>query len=194
MKNIKLAPRWIAVFGLLSVILLLNLSTVFGAHLDGGGPVPGGPGYVAISALAFKPHDVSPSLIQHDQSAIYTNSGTGYWVEAPVDLPNGAVINQIVVYYSTATGATPNFNVILFLHPLYSNSPITIASFSPSSSSADINTYTSATYNGPFTYPNVALASNAYMVQVNLPNNTNIRFNGVRIDYAYTASLPAVMK
>jgi hypothetical protein len=52
----------------------------------------------------------------------------------------------------------------------------------------------SSAYTGPFNYPTVNLASNAYMVEVKLPGTASVHFNGVRIDYGYSTSLPVVVR
>ncbi len=192
--NKKIFSRWMMVLVLLSISLLLNSASAVGAPLAGGAPVPGGPGYVSISALDFRPHGFSTAELNYDQSAIYNITGGQLALDAPVDLPDGATVNQVVVYYSAISGAATNLHVILFLHPLISNAPVTIASFSPSANTTDLLTYTDATYTGPFSFPTVALASSAYVVQVKLPSTANLRFNGVRVDYGYSTTLPAIMK
>ena len=59
--------------------------------------MPGGPGFYAQSSSAFVPYN-STTPYARNGVALYNPGGPGVYL-APVSLPNGATVNQFVVYY-----------------------------------------------------------------------------------------------
>ena len=69
-----------------------------GINPQGGGPVPGGPGYVVLNAFDFKPF-VQTTTFEYSGSMLQNITPSLAYYLAPVHLPQGATINQIVAYY-----------------------------------------------------------------------------------------------
>lgn len=155
------------------------------------GVVPGGPGYVSLNGINFKP--LTPSNNTYSWSGVgLKNTGTsGDWFMAPVQIPNGATIQKIVVYYvDQDAGVGNDLEVDLIYVPLGVNFGSLMATFKSSGSLAG-SVYGETT---TITNPVVNLSANSYLIQAYLPVSTNITLQGVRIDYGYPTNLPLMMK
>jgi hypothetical protein len=209
MKTMKVFSRLFGVLTLLSLTLILNVSpsvsqgniptpagplTTSGLPAanapQGGGPVPGGPGYVILNGFDFKPLDQAAGY--HYSGSLLQNSGTGYaYYLAPVHLPQGATINQVVAYYlDNDSGTSLDVEVKLLQTYDFSNSGVFIATVVSSGAILGI------TYNvtSSITTPLVDNATYSYAVQVGMANSASLGLQAVRIDYNYPVSLPLVSK
>lgn len=156
----------------------------------GGGPVPGGPGFVSISSMSFRPY-VPTSSYGFSSSGLKNTGAYSAWFYAPFQIPNKAVINQMVVYYlDNDPGGSMNLDADLVLVPLLADGGYLMAEVVSSGSN------TSPVYGATSSilFPTVDLSVGSYMVQVNLPASSNVILLGVRIDYGYSVSLPVIKR
>jgi hypothetical protein len=154
----------------------------------GGGPVPGGPGFVSISSLSFRPL-IPTSSYGFTSTGLKNTGASSAWFYAPFQIPNAARINQMVVYYLD-NDAGANLEARLILLPLLSDGGIVMADFI---SSGPLNYAVTGTTSA-INYPLVDLSISSYMVEVNLPASSNVILLGIRIDYGYNVSLPVIKK
>lgn len=153
--------------------------------------VPGGPGYVSLNGLDFKPLTPTDNTFSYNGVSIRNIGAAPDWYMATVQIPDGSTINKVVTYY-TDTDANPGMDleVDLLYVPLGYTYGILMDNFISTGSAAGplVNETTT------ITNPVVNRAANTYVIQAYLPNSANVSLVGVRIDYAYRAILPAVMK
>ena len=151
--------------------------------------VPGGPGFYAQNALAFR--------IWPDQSMPFSYSGVKltnpgsvtHYYAAPVALPNGATITRLVVWYQD-NHASYEVEASLARCALDQVSGISIATVKSSGASTSVRFGEDTT----ITYPKVDLQSYSYWVSVYLPPTTDVGILSFRIDYAYATALPLVTR
>jgi hypothetical protein len=210
MKSQKAFTRVLGIFALLLCTLILSVSNsaaqVTGPVVpgnvpfiqgpvpevngpEGGGPVPGGPGFVILSGFDFKPFYQTSNYSYTNALLQNPGSGMGIYI-APVHLPQGATVNQMVVYYLDNDGSN-NLQVELrqcnnmtslcaYMATIYSSGPPLVG-----------NTYT---VTSEIDYAVVDNAIFSYMVNIYLPNSGLMGLSAVRIDYTYTTSLPTVIR
>jgi hypothetical protein len=152
-------------------------------------PVPGGPGFYAQSAFLFMrwDQDYQYAYDRGNGAELY-NPGPGTAIyEAPLSLPHGATITKFVAYYYDASASDISFT--LFRIPLDGQLANALADvYSTGQSGYGFGETTS------INLPLVDLQSYSYVVQVSLPADDTLRVTGIRIDYTYSAKLPAVLK
>gem|GEM_PF-4006166 len=150
-------------------------------------PVPGGPGFVAQSALAFNPYSASnpPAFIGQ---TLYNAGGSYAYFEGPLTLPHGATITRFVVYY--LDDSTSNLSAYLAKGAFDSTYGTVIATVNSTGAAATLRNSETTTISSPL----IDNQSNSYWVELSLPANSSVRLAGVRVDYAFTNSLPAVLK
>jgi hypothetical protein len=209
MKTTKSVQRLIVSLILLSLTFILSSAGIVGAQNEqppadtatagvsqgeiipqGGSPITGGPGNFPISSLVFKPQGSPGGCLSYHQYAITNTCPSPMILDATLNIPDKAVINQVVLYYS---GTANGISVSLYLHPLMENQLYKIAEFSPTINTA-ITTINYKTYSGPFNYSTINLPANAYLVRVIFAGASDAHLNGVRIDYGYPVSLPVIVK
>jgi hypothetical protein len=202
MKTI-IASKWRGLVILFILMAATSSITYTVAALGGGGgltapgnqssaavsAVPGGPGYVTISGIEFKPYNFLSAKFNYLGISIYnTGTASDYFV-AVLSIPNGVTINQIVVYYADSD-ATNDLNVQLIRISLNSNYGDTIATFSSSGSQSGIVSGTTTNIKNS----KVDVSNYSYAFQVLLPASANVSLNAIRIDYGYQSTLPAIAK
>jgi hypothetical protein len=184
MPNEELRKSWI--FVLVSLFVAWEMLS---AQQSFGAPVPGGPGFVSIGAYEFKPYSQS---IDYDYTGgrLYNKAATTEVFLAPVHLPHGAIVSQVVLYY--VDNGPLDIRVYFWATPLDSPSAeIKLVDVTTSGASADPKTLIITNF------PNgngIDNQSNAYMISLDLPSGSSYRIGGARIDYAFPVNLPAVMK
>ncbi len=204
MKTILAENLRIALIVLLMLIFALNGPHEAGAQTGDQDPgasalpsaapnvveaVPGGPGYVSLSGLNFRPY--IPSLSYSFSSGGIQNTGASlaYFI-APFQIPNGATINKMVVYYfDQDAGATKDLEVELLELPLGSGVGVMATFMSSGSLSGPVYGETTTILD-----PLVNLSINSYAIQVGLPASINVLLTAVRIDYVFQTSLPLVTR
>jgi len=151
-------------------------------------PVPGGPGFYAQSALLFRPY--SPDYDYAYLSADLYNPGsfTGYY-EGALSLPNGVTVTKFVAYYWDNDVAF-NLRARLYRCGLGGSGVELMAAVDSLGNSTAYRYVETASILEPV----IDQQSYAYAVEVQLPADIDVRFVGVRIDYAHQISLPLATK
>lgn len=152
--------------------------------------VPGGPGFVMVHPTAFIPmHSYWEYSIGIGGSLYNPGAGTSYY-EAAVNLPNGAKITKVVVYYYD--NSTQNMWVILAGINM-DDSSLPILAFLETSGAAANNRVMESTSISPDIIDN---QSYAYWLEVGIPGNqsSSLSIRGIRIDYLYPVNLPLINK
>ncbi len=198
-------PRWLifligSIFVLIIGSLLSTMAQAQGeriqASTSGEGqsgpefaatPVPGGPGFVSLSAMAFRNYQASDSFAFKGQT-LY-NPGIGFAIyEGALSLPDRATITKFVVYFYDNSPET--LWAYLAEGAFNSGTGTTLATLISAGTSADYRyEETTQIYS-----PDVDNQSNSYWVEVVLQPSSNLRLVGVRVDYNYPANLPLISK
>ncbi|MEL7625394.1 MAG: hypothetical protein AAGU15_00865 [Anaerolineaceae bacterium] len=154
--------------------------------------VPGGPGFVMIHPTAFVPmFSEWPYSFGIGGGALYNPGTAEYYYEAAVNLPHGAKITKVVVYYFD-NSATSNIWVILAGISMDDYLLPNLAYLVTSGAEAN-NRVMEDTTISPDVIDNQSFA---YWVEVGIPGNesSNLNLRGIRIDYEYPVSLPLINK
>jgi hypothetical protein len=155
-----------------------------------GAPVPGGPGFVTVGSLAFRPGNPNNIAYGYASNRLYNTGSSTAAFYAPVQLPQGATITQVVLYF--VDNGTSDIIAYLLSYPL--DGPIDLTEMMYiTTSGASPN---SRTLIGN-TFPNGSVIdnqSNFYIISVGLPPTSNYAIGGVRIDYSFPINLPLIMK
>jgi hypothetical protein len=202
-------PRFANILAALVMLLILLVSTgTFALAQEGGGeenvvpgsepsapqaPVPGGPGFLMIPVAAFTPYN---------QALLYANNGTLRTLAgslsdvytAPVFLPHGATVTKLTYYFSD-TDTTLHSTVQLWRWPVPGSILYEMASVSsPVSPEASWTEAHTSLINNPL----IDNQAQVYYLKLELPPYEQVGkqmyAGAVRIDYAYTTSLSAVMR
>ena len=160
------------------------------AVIEGDGIVPGGPGFIMISPVDFKPFvsyypwAYSAGVGLFNPSTI---SSSGY--VAGLTLPHHATIKKMTLYYKDSHVVN---NLSLYLYRGDGNGAIILMSFLDTTGDAAAFRYMSTTQ---FSSPVVDNQTFSYFLYANFPGNVadSIVLTNVRIDYQYTAAVPLVM-
>lgn len=157
---------------------------------EGGGPVPGGPGFVILNGFDFMPYYQTSNYVFSGTLLINNGTMLAFYI-APLHLPQGATINQMVAYYlDQDAGEGIDISIDLLRCDVFLNGCDTIAEI------VSIGTTAGFTYaiDPSIDYPIVDNSMYSYAVQVEMPASMAIGINAVRIDYTYSVSLPAVVR
>lgn len=151
--------------------------------------IPGGPGFVSTSGFAFYPRSGSGLVEYTIQGLMYNPMPTTSQVfMAPVNLPNGAIVTKVVIYYYDES--SDDMNVYLTRVPLVSGIEIMATVVSSGNSGygwAQTEVITNQV---------IDLQNYAYYLFVYLTggNDTLLSLSGVRVDYGYPSYLPLINK
>jgi hypothetical protein len=203
MKNI----HWIAIIISLVALFIIVLAPAYsqrpdepltqavpGASSAPQAAAPGGPGYLMLHASAFRPvtHDLQYTnglIIQ----TLPTSPVTTYRYTAPVELPQGATIKQVTLYFRDNDPAQ-FASVTLWQMGMPGSSASGLATVNSPVLGTTGDTYLQTTLPSS---PVVNNQANAYYLDLILPPNPAINtifVTGVRIDFQYSALLPAVTR
>ena len=165
-----------------------------GQTLEGSGmnaEVPGGPGFVMIHPTAFVPmYSEWPYSFGVGGGALYNPGATDYYYEAAVNLPHGAKITKVVVYYYD--NSSTDIWIVLAALSTDDGSLWNPASLMTSGADTTLRVVEDSTIS-PDVIDNQSIA---YWIEVGIPGNqgTNLMLRGIRIDYDYPVSLPLINK
>jgi hypothetical protein len=161
------------------------------ANPEGGSIVPGGPGFVSLSAAAFTPYEADYEVYFYGTNIYNPNPAFDAKYVAPISLPNGATITKFVAFYvDNSTGG--DISATLKEAPFNSDVGNWIATVS---SSGNYPVYRSSSVE-PINTPVIDQQQYSYYIEVVLPPSPNIdvKFSGVRVDYSYPSMLPLIKK
>jgi len=151
-------------------------------------PVPGGPGFVSLSAVAFTNYSAAASYAFNGQTLYNPGAGTAVY-EGSLNLPQGATITKFVAYYYD-NNATYDLTAILAEGPFDTTFGNAIAVTSSTGTGAGYRYGEDTT----ITSPDVDNSSNSYWVELLLPPAGDVRLVAVRVDYAFPTGLPLIEK
>jgi hypothetical protein len=150
-------------------------------------PVPGGPGFYAQSAVAFRPLS-SSYLWAYYLLELYNPGSGGAEYDLSLSLPNNVTITQFVVYYYD--GSSYDLESTLVRCPS-AGGPCTHMALVNSSG---VPSYSYAATSS-IAYPGVDQQNYSYVVDLYLPPaGDSLTVASVRIDYAYQVNLPLLTK
>lgn len=161
-----------------------------GEQLEGNSVnvVPGGPGFIMIHPTAFIPLTTAGEWAFGLGGYLYNPGASSTFYVTEVNLPHGATINKIVLYY--LDNSVENINLLL-------------VKFGPEDSSTAAIGYivTAGTNLNPMVLEDTSIDMNVidnqsygYTLQVGLAGGqgSTMQLRGVRIDYSYPVNLPLV--
>lgn len=172
-------------------IFLTQDETGTGGVIEGDGIVPGGPGFIMVSAHDFNSLsntiEMSFSMGANLRNPSPTEDGN---YSTGLTLPHGATITKVTLYYRD-NDATEN--MIVSLSRTFGGGQSGNSAILSTSDSVPSFRFLSQT---TILYPVIDNQSYSYYLTLHLPADTfsTLLFTSVRIDYGYTASVPLVMK
>lgn len=157
-------------------------------NIQGGSPVPGGPGFISVSTFAFKPYSSLYDLSYNNLKMFNGGTNAGTYI-APVNLPHGATINKVVLFYQDNRQAE-NLALFVYRGNLFDGSFDVVAGAFPNASSGF------GYIEGTIFYPLVNNQLYSYTLAVNIPGGCglDLALINIRIDYDYPVFLPTVQK
>ncbi len=156
--------------------------------IQGGSPVPGGPGFISVSSFAFKPFSSDDSQI-YDVTWMYNGGADMASFIAPVYLPHDATITKVVFFfYDGITGADL---ILSLLRVNMFDGSVTPVARGYSSTSSGLGFI-----EAPISIPLVDNQLYSYILDVDIPGGHygSLSLINVRIDYSYPSYLPCVQK
>lgn len=150
-------------------------------------PIPGGPGFVSLSAFGFRNYESTASFA-FDNTALYNPGGTLACYSSPISLPHGATITKYVLYYYD--NSTSYVQAWLYAIPLDTSTVYGMAFIQTTGAVANFR-YAEDTL---IDYSIIDNQSYSYTVHICLPPSSSYRLNGMRVDYDYSSSLPVILK
>jgi hypothetical protein len=152
--------------------------------------VPGGPGFYAQSAFAFRPYSQADEWA-YSATALYNPGANWATYEAPLSLPQGAAVTKFVVYFIDQD-VDNDLWIALARCSLDLPSCSTMAQIS-SSGAEQGPRFAEGTV---IAEPVVDNQSNSYLVEVWLPSSpsASVGLIGIRVDYGYSINVPVVLK
>ena len=161
---------------------------------QGGGPPIAGPGHVVLNAFDFKPYFPNTAYEYssgYGADMLINLSGDSASFIAPVHLPQGATINQVVAYYmDNDSGDLQNIEVDLFVLDDFDTIMPFMAFLTPNGATEGITYAATSAISDPL----VDNTSHSYAAQVELPSSHSVGFMAMRIDYSYALSVPLVRR
>lgn len=185
---------------IIAAVILLLLSTnafAFAQTTTGtvdeavNNSVSGGPGFESIPARAFKPSDEGGSWEWPDGELKPESDSTTQRFDAALNLPNGATMTKLVVYYYD-TSHVYDLTIFLYRKPLAGGLEQEIARIG---SWYDDGYGYHATQD--ISYPEIDMQNYVYHIQVYFPVKDlglPLRLVGVRVDYGYSTYLSLINK
>ena len=154
-------------------------------------PVPGGPGFVSIAGGTFR-----PTLIYYEWESYWgglanpSSTLMGEYI-APILLPNGATVTQVVAYYYD-NAEENNLWVSLYRVNMLTTQVDTMAEFYSISNSYNWTYW----YDDSVEYATIDNQTYSYYASVWLPagQKTNLTFGSLRVDYGFPNYVPLVNK
>jgi hypothetical protein len=165
-----------------------------GQTLQGTGinaTVPGGPGFIMVHPTAFIPVNSTLEYQIGVGGYLYNPGSINSYYEAAVNLPHGAKVTKVVVYYLDNSSTD---DIWVGLAAIGMDIPDLSIMASLASTGAD--TTNRVMEDTTITLDTIDNQSYAYWIEVGIPGgqSTNLQIRGIRIDYSYPVNLPLVNK
>jgi hypothetical protein len=148
--------------------------------------VEGGPGFVSINGHAFVPES-NDVMYSRGLTSVYSTDVDNTVFYAPVNLPDGATINQLVLYYYDTLG---------------SDLSVTLYGYDFSQQFAEVIKMVSSSGSDGMGFDSQSLSAkvsnkfNSYFLKAEFPANAGnqLRLISIRIDYGYPSYLPQIIR
>ena len=147
-------------------------------------PPLAGTGVVHFGAEAFQAYSQSATWTRNNTLMLYATGAGNQVFDAPVLLPNGVSVKQVVIYYYDNE---PNADAGFYWVTLATNSAGGLSTPYAFTIGASGNIRYIVLNNFPNPIDN---GSNNYFLRASLPGGAAVALHSVRIDYSYTAALP----
>jgi len=161
---------------------MLSAENIINVNMD----VPGGPGYVMVSAFDFKPYNPEVDKATYVDASL-TNAATESTHIASLTLPHGATVTQLILYFGDLAPVS-NFTVTLFRASVDGAiEPIQFVRSSGANPGPRNNyMYLSSTIDN---------RNYSYYLNATFPAGTTqtLTLINVRIDYSYNIAAPLIM-
>lgn len=163
---------------------------ITGGELMGTGLVPGGPGFIMVSAFDFRPYLPDTPWSVHGSGIMNIDPTEESNMVAGLTLPHGATLTKMTLYYRDYTDPK---NIILTLFRgdgVAEGAPL--ANMQTSGTAFAFRTQSTTT----FADPKIDNQLYSYYLLVHFPASTSsdLVLSQVRLDYDYPSYLPTVMK
>lgn len=145
-----------------------------------------GTGVIHLGVEAFQPYSQATTWTRSGTLLLYSTTAGYQSFDAPVTLPNGARIKQVVFYYYDNDAG---YDAGLFWVTVSALSFTGLAAPTVSTTGAANSIRYAVMTNFPDPIDN---GSNSYFVRASLPGNVQVALKSVRIEYGYDTALPAV--
>lgn len=159
------------------------------ATFNAGIAIPATPRVLSIPAQGFKPSSTAMDVSVDSLAVRALTSGQGVSVDAPVHLPDGAVITEFAMF-ATDNDSLTGFTFVLVRVGLASGTATNVASLSTTAAgaSASVQTLATTTITGAI----VDNSQFAYYVRASWgsPNPGNLSVRGSRIRYTMAGVVP----
>lgn len=210
MKNRRIAGALAAVLLVAAALLALNNSGAFsqqtsGSQGGGDGVILGsgaaapqemlapdppllGTGVINLGAEAFQPYSQSATWARNGTLLLYSTTAGYQSFDAPVTLPNGARVKQVVFYYYD-NDATYDAGLYWVTFPAQNFTGLATPTVGTTGVANSIRYAVMTNFPNP-----IDNGSNNYFVRVYLPGNVAVALKSVRIEYGYDTALPAVRR
>lgn len=151
-----------------------------------------GSAMISIGPEAFLPWDRNATLARDSMMMIrpMTPAGTNVPLDAPLHLPHGAQVKQIVAYFFD-NDATQNVTLYYVVHGHTNSMGFTADIVSSSGASNEIRYIA---LNNLSNYRNIDLTAYSYMIRIQMVGGANTYLNSVRVDYSYNTALPTILR
>jgi len=168
----------------------LQTEQTTGGELMGTGLVPGGPGFIMVSAFDFRPHFPNTPWSVHGSGIINIDPIDESNMIAGLTLPHGATLTKMTLYYRDYTDPK---NLTLFLFRGDGLSEGALLASIQTSGTAFAFRYLSTT---TFTDPKIDNQMYSYYLLAHFPaaTSSDLVLAQVRLDYDYPSYLPTIMK
>jgi hypothetical protein len=153
--------------------------------------VPGGPGFIMVHPTAFIPMLSTWDYAFGSGGSLYNPGSSDSYYEAAVNLPHGAKITKVVVYYYDDI-STEDIWVVLVGISMDEPELRILAQFATSGADPTNRVMEDTT----ITADTIDNQSYAYWIEVYIPGSQslNLIFRGIRIDYSFPVNLPLINK
>ncbi len=166
--------------------------TTEGANVMGDGVVPGGPGFIMVSAFDFKPYyqEMNNTWEYLGPQVHNPHESSFSYLVAGLTLPHGARITQLTLYYLDSS-VTRNLERYLTEND-GSGGSFTMSSLLTDGTAVAYRTLSTTAIDNP----TVDNQNNSYSLYLTLPPDPDsvVRAVNVRVDYVYTSYTPLIAK
>ena len=152
--------------------------------------VPGGPGFVMVHPTAFIPYQsIKDYAFAGGGGALYNPGTASSFYEAALNLPHGAKITKMVVYYYD-NSSTQNIKVTLAAISMDDSALPHLANLTTSGAVASNQVMEDTSISADI----IDNQSYAYWIDLYIPGgqSTSLMIRGIRIDYSYPVNLPLI--